>query len=127
MKALIPSFFLLVFFIQLSFGQNYFPASGNVGIGIGSPTQLLDVVGSNSAYTSSAKTNAYFVQDHTNYRGVFLGFDNSGQIGTIGGGTSGAPSNLAFWNYSGAGWFEGMRLTSAGYLGIGTASPFRYT
>jgi len=96
--------------------------TGFVGIGTSTPQQLLDVTGASGSFSSIASANAVFLQDHTNYRGVYLGFDATGQIGIIAGATIGTPSNLAFWNYNGS-WFEAMRLTSAGNLGIGTTTP----
>src|SRR5579863_1326920 len=102
---------------------NTFPATGNAGVGTTSPVQLFEVIGTVGAFSTTAKVNSLFAQDHTNYRGLYFGYDNSGQIGIIGASTNTTASNLAFWNYSGTNWFEAMRLTSAGYLGIGTTAP----
>ncbi|MGF7076233.1 hypothetical protein [Mucilaginibacter sp. 3215] len=97
--------------------------TNSVGIGTAAPSQVFDVTGTGGSFSTTGKANAAFIQDHTNYRGINLGYDSSGQIGIIGSSTPGAPSNLAFWNHSGTGWFEAMRLTSKGYLGIGTTAP----
>ena len=98
--------------------------TNSIGIGTTSPVQLLDVSGTGGPFSSTAKANALFVQDHTNYRGLYLGFDSSGQIGVLAACTNTAPSNLAFWNYRGAaGWAESMRITSDGNVGIGTTAP----
>ncbi len=98
--------------------------SGNVGIGTTAPGEKLIVLGSTtSSFNSTAKPIALFAQDATNTRGIYLGFDASGQTGIISSSTGGAPSNTAFWNFNGSYWAEHMRLTSAGYLGIGTSTP----
>jgi len=104
---------------------NTFPSSGSVGIGTTSPGENFDVTGSGGAFSATAKANAIFEQDHVNYRGVTLGYDASGQIGIIGGNSpsTSAPSSLAFWTVNSSGWAENMRLTSSGYLGIGTTTP----
>jgi hypothetical protein len=106
-----------------AYAQNTFPSSGNVGIGTTSPVQVLDVIGNGGAFSSTAKAIVSFAQDHTNQRGIYFGYDGAGQIGIIAGNSTGAASNLAFWNHNGSNWFEAMRLTSSGYLGIGTPSP----
>jgi len=106
--------------------QNTYPwsSTGNVGIGTTAPGQLLDVVGTVGSFSATAKANSSFEQDHTNYRGILLGYDSSGQIGVIGSSEGGSiPSSIAFWNFNGSNYFEAMRLSSTGYLGIGTPTP----
>ena len=124
MKKLCTTLVAVLAIVQFSHAQNSptWPSTGNVGIGTSTPIQLLDVVGSTGSFSTTAKANSLFSQDHTNYRGVFLGYDSGGQIGVIAGSTGGTASNLAFWNHNGTNWFEAMRLTSNGYLGIGTTN-----
>jgi len=102
---------------------NWAFTNGNVGIGTTSPAAPLDVLGTGAVIASTARVNSIFSQDHTNSRGIILGYDSAGQIGVIAGSSTGSPSNIAFWNWSGSNWFEAMRLTSSGYLGIGTTTP----
>jgi hypothetical protein len=124
MKFIYLFFVTFTITITTSQAQNAFPATGNVGIGTSSPIGPLDVVGTGGSFSASARVSALFVQDHTNYRGVYLGYDNAGQIGIIAPCTSNTSSNLAFWNYKSAGgWFESLRITSDGNLGVGTANP----
>jgi hypothetical protein len=102
-------------------GVSYFNA-GNVGIGTTSPGLKLEVVGGASlAGTAYATLRA--VQDQTNYRGVVLGYDTSGQIGIIYPETPSAASTLAFWTYTGSSWGERMRIASSGNVGIGVTAP----
>jgi hypothetical protein len=122
------TYYLILSFIltaNLSFAQNTFPSTGNVGIGTTSPGNLLDVTGAGPyVINSNVSFNADFLQDHTNVRGIFLGFDKSGQIGVLASGAvNNSPSNMSFWNYSGSNWFEAMRRTSGGNLGIGITAP----
>jgi hypothetical protein len=105
-------------------GTNIYNSNtGGVGIGTTTPSGPLDVAGSWGAFSSTAHVTSQFVQDHTNNRGIYLGYDGSGQIGIIAGNSISAPSNIAFWNNNGTAWFEAMRLTSTGNLGIGVINP----
>jgi len=125
MKKLYTTLVALLAIIQFSYAQTNtaWSTTGSIGIGTTSPNASLEVVGSNGAFSTTAHTTANFVQDHINYRGVYLGFDSANQIGIVAGSSGGNASNLAFWNYSGTNWFEAMRLTSNGNLGIGTTNP----
>src|SRR6266567_3136135 len=97
--------------------------SGNVGIGTTTPIVKLDVTGAGVSIGGTGAVNTAFVQDHTNYRGVYLGHDTASQVGIIAASTPGAASNLAFWTYSGSAWAEKMRIDSVGNVGIGTTAP----
>lgn len=108
--SLLVSFSSLVHAQWITNGANTVTSTANsVGIGTAAPSQVLDVTGTGGAFSTTGKANAAFLQDHTNYRGINLGYDSSGQIGIIGSSTPGVSSNLAFWNYGGTGWFEAYR------------------
>ncbi len=96
--------------------------AGNVGIGTTTPGFKLEIVGG-TLLTGTANATFRAVQDQTNFRGVALGYDTSGQIGIIYPETSAAASTLAIWTYSGSAWGERMRINGSGNVGIGTTSP----
>jgi hypothetical protein len=98
-------------------------SSGYIGMGTSSPVVPLEVINTGPTLTGTANYVSRFLQDKTNYRGVFLGYDSSSTIGMIGAESAGPASNLAFWTYTGAAWSEKMRITGDGNVGIGTASP----
>ena len=88
---------------------------GNVGIGTSSPVMPLELAKNSSAgLTGSVYYSARFLQDKTNYKGVFLGYDTSGTIGVIGAETASPASRLAFYTYSGSTWGERVGITSNG-------------
>jgi hypothetical protein len=97
-------------------------STGNIGIGTTSPGPRLDVAGAGISIGGTAAINTAFLQDHTNYRGIYLGHDTAGQIGIIAAGTPAAASSLAFWTYSGSAWTEKMRINGSGNVGIGTTN-----
>lgn len=93
------------------------------GIGTTSPLRKLEVFGTGTTISGSYASNVGVFQDHTNYRGVELGYDSSGQIGVVAASSNGNASALAFWKYNGSAWGEGMRLDANGNVGIGTTTP----
>jgi len=98
-------------------------ASGNLSIGATSTTGKLLAAGTGYNILGNAYGVATFLQDTTTARGVFMGYDSTGQIGTVSAGSNGAASSLAFWTYSGSAWAEAARIDSSGNLGVGTTSP----
>jgi len=95
-------------------------ASGNLSIGATSTTGRLLAAGAGFNILGNAYGVASFIQDTTTARGVFLGYDSTGQIGTVSASSNGAASNLAFWTYSGSAWGERARIDSSGNLLVGT-------
>lgn len=97
-----------------------FVTSGNrVGIGTASPATLLEVSGVNrnqalEIYSSTANPFAAVITDSINYT-IKMGYFASG-VGAIGGETG---SNFVLL----ANGTESVRLTNAGFVGIGTSSP----
>jgi hypothetical protein len=97
-------------------------SSGNVGIGTSTVQTRLDTVGAGLNLAGTAYGTSQSIQDTTTKRGVYLGYDTSGQIGIVAANTASAGSNLAFWTYSGSAWGERMRIDSSGNLLVGTTS-----
>jgi hypothetical protein len=83
-------------------------------IGATSTTGKLLAAGAGFNILGNAYGVATFVQDTTTARGVFMGYDSTGQIGTVSASSAGAASNLAFWTYSGSAWAERARFNSTG-------------
>jgi len=96
---------------------------GNVGIGTTGPGYLLDVIGAGVNVVGNAYVQSTFTQDKTNYRGVWLGYDTSGQTGIIGSTIAASASNLAFYTHTGSVFAERVRIDSTGNVGIGTTNP----
>jgi hypothetical protein len=82
--------------------------SGNLGVGTATPTNKLSVVGGRTNLTANSETFSLGVQYSTGTGLYYIGATNS------------ATPDLVF---SQIGGLERMRLTNAGNLGIGTASP----
>ena len=96
--------------------------NGSVGIGTATPQTTLTVSSAGAALGPSSFLNTAVLQDQSNYRGLYFGYDIAGVIGVIAASSSGSPSQLAFWTYNG-GWGERMRISNVGNVGIGTIAP----
>ena len=90
--------------------------SGNLGIGVTSPTKPLDVVISGTGDQSIIG----FRTTGGGGQGMLLGVNTTNSVTTIKN-NAGAGYGMAF--YSGAGSAEAMRIDSSGNVGIGTTSP----
>lgn len=119
------SFYLLHRNAGVSAVRWFVDSYGSMGIGTTAPVTRLEVSGAGVRLgTTSAYFNFISTQDHTAYKGVFLGYDSSGQIGIVGSGSSGGPSSLAWWITNSAGTYtEAVRIDPAGNVGIGIAAP----
>ncbi len=102
-----------------SFGQNTFPLTGNVGVGVSSPLSALDVRGVLHVVTPEYGT-------YTAGQGSYLGWNKSGGggevnlVNSIGGGNGG----FAFDQTANGTTFSRLfTLSGNGNTGIGTMSP----
>jgi hypothetical protein len=95
--------------------------AGNLLIGksVSASDGRLQVLGS-QAYAGNFYASASFKSsDASAGKGVILGYNAADSTGIIAPAYADANGALAFWTYS-SGWAERMRLSPAGYLGIGT-------
>jgi len=99
-------------------------SSGNVGIGVTSPSVNLEIVGTGANVFSSIYSNFRNLNSKSagQYKGVALGYDNNSNSGVIFPETYSSANSLLFYSYNGS-WGERMRIHTDGNVGIGTTSP----
>jgi hypothetical protein len=114
----------------ISYGFN-----GNVGIGTASPEARLDIkdasaggsigmfIENTAASTLNNSADIYF----GTWGGSSIGGVTNARISALNVNAGNAATDLLFHTYSGSASAERMRLTSAGNVGIGTASPQDYS
>jgi hypothetical protein len=119
---------------SLSFGQNTFPASGNVGIGTTNPKSKLEVTDWTTAITIGSMKNTEAMVDNevlgaiNFYKHYNLGYAAAIKLLQAGDGNQYSPAHLAFYTTSGGNVYttapeERMRIASIGNVGIGTNTP----
>jgi hypothetical protein len=102
------------------FANDITVSSGNVGIGTNSPSQKLDVVGSNVIVKSNASSGygSFYANGATGGQSYYFFGINSIETARI---SSGAGNYMVFSTGSAA--TERMRIDSSGNVGIGTSLP----
>lgn len=94
--------------------------NGTFGAGrTGVVTDTLNFLGGGTILSGTAKFQTVF-RDTSN-RGIFTGFDSSGQVGILG--AYGTEGELAFWSHDGTSWGERIRINKLGRIGFGTVDP----
>ena len=108
-------------------GSAIYYTTGNVGIGLTNPSSILNVNVSGSSAniynTTTGSSASLFIVNTADSRRVFIGMDGTGlfafSAGALALGTDNTP--LIFAPNYGSG--EKMRVTTTGYVGIGTTNP----
>ena len=103
--------------------------SGNIGIGEDSPDRLLHIKGSSStAYSGGSDTADYNflkIENTTNDKsaGIFFQIGGNGEAAITATEVADGATDIAFQNRGGGVRSEKLRITSAGDMGLGTATP----
>ena len=95
--------------------------TGNLGIGGGATDGNLHIrkTGINTGITN-VLMNANFA-DGSNGSGLSIGYRTDETTAVLAPRT--ATGNIAFYAYNNSAWFEAMRMSTAGNIGIGTTNP----
>jgi hypothetical protein len=105
-------------------GATFATSGGNVGIGIASPTALLEVNGVVQSDRAGVPTQ-YLSIDGGNVTGPFIKGVGANKLLSIQSLDTGATGNtMAFFTNTTASPLEVMKLTAAGNVGIGTTTPW---
>lgn len=111
---------LVIFSSQLRSQSNTFPSTGNAGIGNTSPPAPLTITKNGVDDLGSSPRSILQLLNGSSGKGLYLGYDNSEQLGTIY--PQGSSSGIAFWSHNGSSWGERMRIHTNGNVGIGTTN-----
>ncbi|KDN54718.1 hypothetical protein [Flavobacterium seoulense] len=125
---------LTILITSLSIGQNTFPSTGSVGIGVTNPRSNLEVTDWTTALSIGSTKNTEAMIDNevlgaiNFYKHYNIGYAASIKLLQAGDGNQYSPAHLAFYTTSGGNVFtttpeERMRITSLGDVGIGTTNP----
>ncbi len=116
------------YYLQYCADTNLAPLSnphftGNVGVGTSTPTAPLTVAGNLRVFDSGSATAGGYIDIGGGITGANIGY--LGSTGPLAGDSASdvelrASNNLRFYAGGGAEW---VRVTSSGYVGIGTTNP----
>lgn len=120
MRTILTLLVLVTLSSQLRSQSNTFPSTGNAGIGNTSPPAPLTITKNGVDDLGSSPRSILQLLNGSSGKGLYLGYDNSEQLGTIY--PQGSSSGIAFWSHNGSSWGERMRIHTNGNVGIGTTN-----